>query len=233
MIKRTLKTTTGKLTVSIPSNLSEVTIGQMIALQGNTDLSDIDAISILSGIPADQLKNIQNIDDFAAFGDTVLFLSHQIKYLHNADDIPSTITFNLNGDMVTVKVARNLSVQPVGAFMAAREIIGDEITKHIELHGQENWQQYFNPSLTACCQVLAHYFYCGATGKPYSEYEAEEFVSEIKKLGVMEALPISKYFFTCYPNLSTRKTGFFQRLHRRWKNERAYRHLKSLNTSTQ
>jgi len=233
MIKRTLKTTTGKLTVAIPSDLFEVTIGQMIALQENTDLRDLDAISILSGVPVDDLKNVQNMDDFAVFGKTVLILSHQIKYLYYANDIPATVTFNLNGYMASVKVASNLSVEPVGAFMAAREIIGDEITRHIEQHGKDDWQQYFNPSLTACCQVLAHYFYCRATGKPYNEYEAEEFVSEIKKLGVLEALPISKHFFTCFPNLSRKKTGFFQRLLQRLKEERASRHLKNLNTSIQ
>lgn len=232
MIKRTLKTTTGKLEISIPSNLSEVNIGQMMTLQETSDLSDIDAISILSNIPVDQLKNVQSMDDFAVFGEAVLHLSHQIKHLYNADDVPQAVVFNLNGEVVTVKVARNLSVEPVGAFMAAREIISDEIAKHIELHGQDDWQQYFNPSLTACCHVLAHYFYCRATGKTYNEYEAEEFISETKKLGVTEALPIAKHFFSCYPNLSKPKTGFFQRLLQRLKNERVSRHLKSLNIST-
>jgi len=149
MIKRTLKTTTGKLTVSLPSDLSEVTIGQMMALQENTELGDIDAISILSGIPAGELKNIQNLNDFTIFGDSILRLSHQIKYLYNSDDIPAKVALNLNGNVVIVKVARNLSVEPVGAFMAAREIIGDEIARHIELHGREEWQDHFNPSLNA------------------------------------------------------------------------------------
>lgn len=107
--------------------------------------------------------------------------------LYNSDSIPSGIMFESSNKMVNV--VRNLSIEPAGAFMAAREIIVDEINAHIKQHGAENWQQNFNPSLKACCQILAHYFFCRATGKKYNEYEAEEFCSEIKKLRVTEALP--------------------------------------------
>jgi len=229
MIKRTLKTTAGKLLVSIPSSLGEVSLGQMMQLQEKPGLDDIEAISILSGIPTGQLQNVQNVNDFAIFGDAVLALAHQIKHLYNSDDIPRKITFEAGR---TVNVTGNLSVEPAGAFMAARDIIADEISEHIKLYGEEDWQQYFNPSLKACCHVLAHYFYCRATRKPYNEYEAEEFSAQIKKLRVTEALPIAKHFFSCYPSLSRPKTGFFHRLHRRWNEKLAYRRLKNLNIST-
>jgi hypothetical protein len=209
MIQKTLKTITGKLKVSIPSTLSEVTLGQMMQLQENSSLNDLEAISILSGIPVEQLQNVQNMTDFATFGDVVLSLSHQIQHLYNSDAIPKKITFATGS---TVNVMSNLSIEPAGAFMAAREIIADEINEHIKLYGDEDWQQHFNPSLKACAQLLAHYFYCRATGKPYNEYEAEEFTTEIKKLRVTEALPIAKHFFTFYPCLSKSKTGFWHRL---------------------
>jgi len=229
MIQKTLKTTTGKLAVSIPTTLAEVTLGQMMALQQNPNLGDMEAISILSCIPVEQLQNVQSMDDFAIFGEAVLSLSHQIKHLYDSDAIPKKITFS-NGKMVNV--TSNLSVEPAGAFMAARDIIGDEIGGHIKLYGDEEWQQNFNPSLKACCQVLAHYFYCRGTGKPYNEYEAEEFATEIKKLRVSEALPIAKHFFTCYPSLSKPRTGFFRRLLQRLNERLAYRRSRSLNTST-
>jgi hypothetical protein len=229
MIQKTLKTTTGKLRVQIPDKLDEVTLGQMIALQESPSLNDLEAISILSGIPVEQLQNVQSMDDFAIFGEGVLSLSNQVKHLYNSDAIPKKITFTTGK---TVNVMSNLSVEPVGAFMAAREIIGDEISEHIKLYGNEDWQQTFNPSLKACCQVLAHYFYCRATGKPYNEYEAEEFTSEIKQLRVTEALPIAKHFFIFYPALSGTRTGFFHRLRRRWSERLASKRSKSLNTST-
>jgi len=116
--------------------------------------------------------------------------------------------------------------------MAAREIIADEINEYISQHGVGSLKENFNPSLKACCQVLAHYFFSKVTGKNYNEYEAEEFCNEIKKLRVTEALPIAKHFFTCYPNLSRQKTNFFRQFLQFWKNAQAYNPLRSLNTLT-
>ena len=125
----------------------------------------------------------------------------------------------------------NLSVEPTGAFMAVREIIAEEIKAHIEKNGEENWKEYFNPSLKACCQVLAHYFFCRVTDKGYNEYEAEAFCDEVKKLKVTEALPVARHFFTCYPNLLKKRTGFFHQLQLLWNKRQAYNHLKSLSIS--
>jgi hypothetical protein len=169
MIEKTLKTTTGKLSVKIPTELNEVTLGQIMAMQQKPDLNDIEAIGILSGIAVDELYNVKHIGDFQAFTETILDLSQQIN----------------------VKVSHDLSVEPTGAFMAARDIIAEEINNHIKQHSDEDWQERFNPSLSACCQVLAHYFFCRATGQKYNEYQAEEFCNEIKKMRVTEALPIA------------------------------------------
>jgi hypothetical protein len=232
MIEKTLKTTHGKLRVKIPSQLNEVTLGQMIALQENKDLGDLDAISILSGVPVTELQSVSDANDFMQFADAVLSLSHQIKYLYNSDDIPKTITVEVDKKPITVNVIRNLSVEPAGAFMAARDIIADEIAEHIKQYGEENWKDYFNPSLTACCRVLAYYFYCRVTGNPYDEYAAATFIETIKQLRVTEALPIAKHFFMSYPNLSKPRTSYFHRLLQLWRNARAYSPLKSSGTLT-
>ena len=232
MIKRTLKTTRGKLAISIPESLNEITLGQLMQLQEKTNLNDLEAISILSDIPLEQLQNVIDIYELQVFAEPVLSLSHQIKYLYNSDDIPKTVTFASGGETKTINVISNLSVEPAGAFMAARDIIADEINEHIAVYGEESWKDNFNPSLKACCQVLAHYFYCRATAKAYNEYDAEEFCSEIKKLRVTEALPVAKHFFTCYPGLSKRKISCLHRLQHYLKKGRAFNHSKSLNTST-
>lgn len=232
MIEKTLKTTKGKLQVKIPSQLNEVTLGQMMEIQENPFLNDIGAISILSGISIDQLENVSDITDFQVFGDVVLTLSHQIKHLYNSDAVPKKITFLLAGGSIKINVINNLSVEPAGAFMAARDIIAEEINEHINQYGKDDWESNFSPSLKVCCQVLAHYFFCRATGKRYNEYEAEEFCNEIKKLRVTEALPIAKHFFTCYPSLSKQKTNFYQRLQRFWKKGPGYSHSKNLSIST-
>ena len=232
MIEKTLKTTTGKLLVKIPASLNEITLGQMIELQEKPSLTDLEAISILAGIPVGQLQNVCKIDDLMVFGDAVRSLSQQIINLYNSDAIPEKITFAPGHINKTVNVISNLSVEPAGAFMAARDIIAGEINRHITQYGDDNWEECFNPSLKACCQVLGQYFYCRVTGRQYDEYEAEEFSNEIKKLRVTEALPVAKHFFTCYPGLSKQKTSFFQRLRQSWRKKQGYNHLKSLNIST-
>ncbi len=211
----------------------------MMDLQAKTDITDTEAISILSGIPVPELQNIKNYDELHQFGDTVLSLSGQIKYLHSSNVIPKEVTFTLPGingsslKQTRVKVMQNLSVEPAGAFMAARDIITEEINAHIKTHGEDDWEEHFNPSLTACCQVLAQYFYCRATGKPYNEYEVESFMDEVKKLRVTEALPISRHFFTCYPNLSIAKTNFWLRLLPRLKKGRGSNRSKNSSISIQ
>jgi len=181
MIEKTLKTTEGKILVKIPTALSEVTLGQMMDMQEKHYLNDLDAISILSGIPMDELATVRNIEDFRFFGESVLSLSNQIKHLYNSDAIPRKVGFTLDKSKVTVNVIHNLSVEPAGAFMAARDLIADEINETIKIYGEEDWKEHFHPSLKACCHLLAHYFFCRATGKKYNEYEAEAFTTEIKK----------------------------------------------------
>jgi len=231
MIVKTLKTTTGKLAIKIPDKLNEVTIGQMIGLQEKQQLNDLEAISILSGIPLEELKNVVRMDDLDVFQDAVLSLSHQIKFLYDGDQIPGTVTFFAGRDSVRVNVIKNLSAEPAGAFMAAREIIADEVREYLAKHGEDSRMEYFNPSLNACCQVLAQYFFCRVTGKKYNEYEAEEFSSEIKKLRVTEALPIAKNFFTCYPNLLKPRINCIHRFSQFWKERPVYSLLKNLSTS--
>jgi hypothetical protein len=232
MIEKVLRTTEGKILVRIPTNLSEITLGQMMAMQEKPYLDNINAISILSGVPMNELHNVRNIDDFQIFGESVLSISHQIKNLYNSDTIPKKVNFTFGKTQVAVNVMNKLSVEPAGAFMAASDIIADEINETIKIHGEDNWKEHFHPSLKACCQLLAHYFFCRATGKSYNEYEAEEFTNEIKKLRVTEALPIAKHFFTCYPNLLKQRTSFFQRLRQYWRKKLVSRRLKNLNIST-
>jgi len=223
MVKKTVKSTGGTLTISIPSGINEITLGQVMKLQENPVLNDLEVISILSGVPVPDLQNIKNFDDLYIFGEIVLLLSNQLKNLYANDKVPPRITFPLAGGSKTVNVIQNLSVEPAGAFFSVREIIAEEINEHIKKHGNNEWQSIFNPSLKACCQVLAHYFYCRVTGKKYDEYEAEEFGNEIRKLRVMEALPAAKHFFRVYPHLSKRKTGCLSLLRQRWKKKRSWR----------
>ncbi len=229
MIEKKLRTTEGRLLVAIPTLLNELTLGQLTEMQDKPYLTDLEAISILSGVPVDELNTVCDVTEFQIFSEYILLLSHQISLLYNRDEIPKKVTFYLDKP-VTVNVISNLSVEPAGAFMAAREIIAEEIKEHIEKYGEEDWQETFKPSLKACCQVLGQYFFCRVTGKKYNEYQVEEFYAEVKKLKVTEALPIARHFFSCYPHLSRRKTNYWQRLLQLWRKRQEYRRLNALNT---
>jgi hypothetical protein len=231
MVEKTVKTLSGKLSIRMPSSLDEITLGQVMELQEKPMVNDLDAISILTGVPLSDLQNVKSFDDLYIFGEVIMLISNQLKKLHANDNVPKRIIFHQASSSKNVNVQQQLSVEPAGAFFAAREIIGEEINEHIKKHGHDDWQSTFNPSLKACCAVLAHYFYCRVTGKIYNEYEAEEFRSEVKKLRVMEALPIARHFFHIYPNLSKPKTGCLNRLRQHWKKRRESALLKSLNTS--
>lgn len=229
MITKTLKTTTGRIKVSIPADLTELNIGQMIAINETVDLTDLDAISILSGVTIDVLKNIQDIRDISVFNEHILSLVHKMKYCYNGADLPEYVYFGQN----KVKVMRNLSIEPAGAFMASRDIIADEINKHIHLYGEEGWRSNFNPNLNSMAMVLSHYFYCRVTGNVYSEQLAEAFKEEVVKLPLQTALPIARHFFLAYPNLLKQKISLWARLRQSWRNALASRRLKDSRISTQ
>lgn len=221
MIQKTLKTTTGKLPVKMPEKLEEITLGQLMAMQAAPKLSDLQAISILSGAALEALQNIPDVNDLQIFSEQVLSIAAQIKYLYNSDAIPRQTMFTINEKPVTVKVIKNLSIEPAGAFMAAREIITEEINQHIKQYGEADWQENFSPSLAVCAQVLAQYFYCRATGNKYNEYAAAEFEEQVKKLPVTDALPIAKYFFLSFQSSLKRKTSFWHRARRHWMSAQA------------
>ncbi|MBS7564679.1 hypothetical protein KHS38_09710 [Mucilaginibacter sp. Bleaf8] len=232
MITKTLDTLKGNLNITIPTELKELQLGQLITMQTTTAMTDLDAIHILSGIPVKDLKQIRNYNDLQQFNEHVSILVSQIKSLYNNVRIPKHVKIFFNNSEVTVPVMKNLSIEPAGAFMAARDIIADEIKSHIDQHGEEHWQEHFNPSLQACCQILAHYFYCPVSHAPYDEYQASLFEEQVKLLPVTDALPIARYFFLSYPNLSKQKTNFWQRLLRRWNNGQVLKSLSGFALST-
>jgi hypothetical protein len=131
-----------------------------------------------------------------------------------------------------VKVIKNLSMEPAGAFLASKDLIADEINRHIDLYGEDDWKDNFVPDMNCIVMILAHYFYCRATGLPYSEQNAEDFRSEILKLPVQLALPIGRYFFLIYPNLLQQKVSLWEAMRQTWRKKRVLHRLKNSSTST-
>jgi hypothetical protein len=230
MIEKTLKTKAGKIQVRIPTVIGEITLGQMMAMQERRFPDELDTISILSGIPKEELPHGINFGELQVVCNYMHSLSQQVIYLYNGDIIAQKVVFMLDGHKVAVNVVRNLSIEPAGAFIAARNIIADEINEHIHLYGEDDWKAHFQPSLASCCHLLAHYFFCRATGEPYDEEKATEFCKEVKKLRVTEALPIARYFFSAYPDLLQQRTGFLNQLRHYWRLKTVNRRLEKINS---
>jgi hypothetical protein len=226
MIEKILKTQTGRLHLKLPEHLHEVTLGQLIDMQSTENMTDLQAIQILSGVPVEDLQNITDFNDLQIFSEHIAILSQQIKELYNSDSLPKSITFNMDGKAVKVKVISNLSIEPAGAFLAARDVITEEINNHISQYG-EDWKANFNPSLKTCAMLLAHYFYCPVSNNWYNEYQAEAFYDEVIKLPFTDALPIAKYFFLNYPGLSRPKISYWLRAQLLWKKRLALSRFKN------
>lgn len=224
MISKNLNTVDGQIKITIPSVLSELTLGMLIQMQ--EDNTELETISILSGIPKDELYKVRNIDDFEIFKEHVLSLVHQISY--EADSLPLPKTIFICGKKITVP--NDLNIEPAGAFYECRNLIADEINKHIETFGEDDWKHNFKPSLNLSALMLAHYLYYPATGN-YDDEKAEAFQSEVLKLSIAITIPLAKHFFLNYPFLPKEKRSYFQAVIRLWKRKLALRNSKGFRTS--
>jgi len=202
MYTQTLKTTIGTLKVSIPTDLSEMTLGQLIAMQEIEIPEFFHEISILSGKTISELAQVNQTEskkELELIGERLLSLTHQLLYSSTNSPIPEFIQFGKK----KVNVIKNLSVEPAGAFMAAKDLMADEINKHVAKFGggdDEEWKKSIQPSYRACAMILAHYFYTRVIGGLYEEHKAEEFYNIVIELSVAQTLPIARYFFLNYPN---------------------------------
>lgn len=202
MITKTITTTTGKIQIKIPTSLAEITIGQMIEMQEATG----NEIPCIDGLSEDVVSNIVDYTELFEIRERILSLAHQIKYAYESNDFPKEI--HIIGKVV--KVPHNLNIEPAGAYLNCHNTIATEINKNIELYGENEWREKFTPSLKTCCELLAHYLYCPATGLPYREQLADDFINEVKKMSVKEGLPLARFFMTSYPVLRRRKLTFWQ-----------------------
>jgi len=245
MIIKTLTTTFGKVKVKIPQSLKDITMRQMIQSENMTDeeREQAEFDPIMPDLTRRIADNIVDVQDLSDLRERLLSLFHNTKYEYDRKIIPEYITFGHRKSKrfgvftVTkenkVKVIKNLSIEPAGAFLASRDLISDEINRHIKIYGEDNWQDNFNPSLDVCAEILAHYFYCRVTGNDYSVQKAEQFKETILDLSVEQALPIARYFFLNYNNLYKPKMSLLKAFRVKLNNKLALRNLKNSRTLTQ
>ena len=227
MIEKILHTPKGLLKVRIPTVVNEVTLGQMMALQEQSHPGDVETISLLSGISVAELYELDDFGSLAVFSEAIRSLAQQVKYLYHSNILPRKVSLMLGKRKVVLPVLRHLSIEPADALIAARDIIAEEINRHILLFGEDHWRENFQPSLRSCCNLLAQYFFCRATGKKYDEFEAVLFAEDIQQLHITHALPIARHFFSSYPDLIHQHFTWLERIRLDLRRRTVIRRLKN------
>jgi len=219
MTERTFKHINGKLKLSMPDNLQDVTLQMMIQFQ-QPALSDLEAISALTQTP---IKTLYGIIDIAALNEVILpfaqSLQHQLAYTYEAGVLPKQVTLRYPGGTAQViNLGEDVGFYAYGAVMEARELMTAEILRHQQTYG-DMWREHLNPDLRTCGLILTHFLYNRAyPGHVPSAIDIQQFFDVVKWLPITDAAPLARYFFLSYPNLPLRKPTRWQRLQHLWKN---------------
>lgn len=233
MVTKTIKTTSGPLVISIPASRDEISIGLLQALtpEPGHSFSQLETLSILSGISLDSgynsdsdidlpgLYDIINMDDLSYFDETLQLLAYQLKAFVEVQDIPDGVVLDIPQAQIKrwfgrrehkgkyVPVLKNLGIQPAGAYMEAKELIKGQYELWERVKKEYGEDIEFNPSIESQIRLLSLYLYCPATGEKFNTVKVSQFDEVIKNLSITKALPIARYFFLKYPNLSKPKVA--------------------------
>lgn len=219
MTERTFKHINGKLKLSIPDSLQDVTLQMMIRFQ-QPALSDLEAISALTQTPVEQLYGIS---DISALNEAILpfaqSLPHQLAYTYQTGTLPKQVTLRYPGGKVKhLTIGEDAGFYAYGAVMEARELMTTEILRHQQTYG-DTWREHLNPDLHTCGLILTHFLYNRAySGHVPSAMDIQQFFDVVKWLPITDAAPLARHFFLSYPNLPLRKPTRLQRLQHLLKN---------------
>lgn len=229
MITKTLKTTSGPLKISIPSDRSEITLGMLIDLTPppGEAFSELEQLSILSGVQykGDEetltLMDLTDMDELAVFDETLQKLAYQLRAFSEVEKIPTELTlimphnypasgrfkrwFNSPNKGKVIQVISNLWIAPAGAYMEAKEVISADMKEWQEQNPQAKDLSDYKPKPESYLHILSLYFYCPATGEKFNSARAAAFQSVVRKCLIDDVLPIARHFFLKYPNLSKPK----------------------------
>lgn len=232
MLTKTVKTTNGDLKLTIPTKRDEISIDllQRLTPPVGHSYSFLEQISIMTGVPTGDkefdkreidvdtvtLNDIETLYELSPFEDALQGLAYQLAAFQEVQEIPDKITLPIARPLtgwfrspgkrfVEVEVIKNLGIEPAGAYMEAKEVIKSEWERWEKVKKEYGDHIEFNPSIESQIKLLAIYFYCRATGEKFKTHKIAEFSEVIKKLSITHALPIARYFFLRYPNLSKPK----------------------------
>jgi len=229
MITKKIETIEGPITLNVKTDLKkEITVDQYERVINclKSDKSDpaktIEITSVLSDIQENTILQATEVDKAintlgGIVNDMIVQWEEDILQIEQKNDkgetviiIPRTVRFeNLKKDF---SIERNLSFYPLGARIAAENIIREEM----EANGitTESGEVISKLSIKAGIELLANYFYSYITGMPYDDIQVLAFMAEIRLLNALDFIALNKYFFLNYPNFLVMKEKFWEGMKR-------------------
>ncbi len=188
--------------LQIPERLSEITFGQLVKLK-DQEITNLEVLSILSGVPLDNLYSAKSYDETTKMAKLYIDMFNYSAANTDLNKIPQTINVSFTGKRKLMKIEKYICITPAGAYIAADKVISDEIYKHIEIFGEDNWRENFNPSLVACGQVVDAYLFHKVTRKLWIGETRDTFADEMP---ADQVLMIAKHFFNACAKLKQHQT---------------------------
>lgn len=213
------------LTLNMPDQPNELTLGQFLKLREEKDI--ITQLAILCSVDKEDLLNIKysessqkQVRDAVALTE---ILNENIKNFLSSDaSMVHPKKISILGK--EVRIPQDLQKEPFWPSRKVKEVIQEKIQ-------ESDTDVAFDPTDKAA-DVIAHYLYVPFTGRPYNEYQAEEFKEVIHGLPLTDAIPLANFFFLKWKRLYLTKRGCFLVSLLVWKKKLASKFLPSTKTST-
>jgi len=201
------------LVANIPANLSELTFGQLIKLT-ELDLSEIEKLHILTGIPSDQLYEADF--DFLV-ENTKMYVDALMKHIAN-DPVKIAKRIVVKDKKRTCVIRplsnpHNLSIEPVGSYLIAENAISDDL-KAYGAANNGDMNGYF-PNMETCLTILNAYLY-RFVGPFQGTWDWDRDIHKCRDLSMSmpadQAMALSQHFFNRYPILQCTepRSGVYQ-----------------------
>jgi|SRR6476661_3599269 len=214
----------------IPMDVSELTIGQLIAIRALPDHQDTtsELIAILSKTPVKHIQDLRFSIKSEIEMMNIISLTNQLSedivtYFNTPQkfETPKSITI-LNK---TIDIPQDLQIQPFWPSRKVKQVL----QKRIEMTPEEQEVVFIDD----VAEILAHYLYVPFTGLVYRETRADEFVEVIKdELSVRDAIALNNFFLSKWKSFLKQNQVFYPAPFQLMKSRLRYRILKFLGISS-
>ncbi len=188
--------------LTIPENVSEITLGQFIRLRDSSEIDNLERLSIICNTSKKDLASLEwSSKAYKQLNDAIALTTHlnqSIEELFNTDQkliTPNSVI--ILGKVI--KIPKDLEKQPFWPSRKVKEILQEQV----EATGKG---EAFDPT-DKIADVLAHYLYVPFTELTYNEYRAEEFKEAVYDLPLSQAVALANFFFLQWKPLYLTKTN--------------------------